>query len=98
VIIEEPIDPRDTEWEIDDPAYRVYFSRQSIAPSEVPQEHMGYACHEHRLSGVADVAEVLDWTQHRVQPDQTYVLYVEHRDAGRPGLLRLMGVDPTASR
>lgn len=96
MIIEEPIDPRDTEWEIDDPAYRVYFWRRTVAPSGVPREHVG--CHEHRLTGVVDVAEVLDWARRTARPDETFVLYVEHRDAGRPGLLRLMGVDPSVAK
>jgi hypothetical protein len=96
-VIIEGIDPRDTQWEIDDPAYRVYFWRQPIAPPGVPQEHVMFHCDEHRLSGAADVGEVLDWARSTARTDQTFTLYVEHRDGERPGLLRLMGVDPTIS-
>lgn len=96
-MIIEGIDPRDTEWEIDDPVYRVYFWQQPIALPGMSQEDVMYLCDEHRLSGAADVGEVLDWARSAARPDQTFTLYVEHRDAGRPGLLRLMGVDPTGS-
>jgi hypothetical protein len=91
----EIVDPRDTEWEGDHPVYRVYLWHQPAAPPGVAQEMMMFHCTEYRLSEVADLAEVLDWVRETVRADQTFTLYVEHRDAGRPGLIQLMGDDPT---
>ncbi len=51
-------------------------------------------CDEYRLTHVVDVEEVLDWARNRARPDQRFVIYVEQRDAGRSGLVRLLGVDP----
>jgi hypothetical protein len=92
----ESIDPRDTEWEVEGPVYRVYFWHQPRAPRGVPHERMGFHSHEYRLSGAVDVREVLDWAQTTARPDQTFTLYVEHRHGDLPGLIHLMGVDPTA--
>ena len=50
-------------------------------------------CDEYRLTDVVDVEEVLDWARNRARPDR-FVIYVEQRDAGRSGLVRLLGVDP----
>lgn len=53
----EPVDPRDTFWEKDDPAYRVCFwHRQSDRPMA------GWVSDEWRISNV-DVAEVLAWAE-----------------------------------
>jgi hypothetical protein len=49
------------------------------------------------LRDAADVEEVLDWARDRVRPDQTFVLYVEQRDAQRSGLVRLLGTDPNSA-
>ena len=95
VVIVEGIDPRDTEWEIDNPIYRVYFWHQPPAPPGAAQERMMVHCDEYRLSDAVDVAEVLAWAQDRSRPDQTFTLYVEHRNADRFGLIQLMGTDPT---
>jgi len=53
-------------------------------------------CTEYRLGDVVDLAEVLDWVRVTARSDQTYTLYVEHRDAEGLGLVRLMGEDPTS--
>jgi len=89
------IDPRDTEWEVEGPAYRVYFWHQQLAPAGIPQERMGFQSVEYRLSGAIDVGEVLEWARATAGPNQTFTLYVEHRHGDSPGLIHLMGVDPT---
>ena len=60
-MIVEGIDPRDTEWELEGPVYRVYFWHQPPAPIGASQEHMMFHSDECRLSEAADVGEVLDW-------------------------------------
>jgi len=54
-----------------------------------------YHCDEYRLSDAADVGEVLDWARTTARPEQTFTLYVEHQDADGPGLIKLIGIDPT---
>lgn len=94
-MIIEGVDPRDAEWEVESPVYRVYLWHQPPAPPGVAQEQVMFHCTEYRLSEVIDVAEVLDWVRVTARPDQTYTLYVEHRHANSLGLIRLMGEDPT---
>ncbi len=96
-MIVEGVDPRDTQWEVDWPVYRVYFWHQPPAPAGVPHEHAMWHCHEYRLSDVADVEEVLDWARNKARSDQTFVIYAEQRDAQRSGLVRLFGVDPNSA-
>jgi hypothetical protein len=92
----EGVDPRDTRWEQDRPVYRVYLWHQPAAPEGVAQEQVMWHCHEHRLSDAEDVHEVLAWIAATIRDDQTYTLYVEHRDRdGEPGLVMLAGTDPT---
>ncbi len=93
----DPVDPRDAEWEVDEPAYRVYFWRQPVAPAGVRQEHMGYEFEEYRLSGADDVHEVLAWAAEHAQLARSFTLYVEHRREERIGLIKLAGLDPTQS-
>lgn len=94
-MIVEGIDPRDTEWEVERPVYRVYFWRQPLAPAGVPQELVGFHSDEYRLSEAVDVGEALDWARTTARADQTFTLYVEHRHGDSPGLIHLMGIDPT---
>ena len=89
------VDPRDTQWEVDRPVYRVYFWHQPPAPAGVPEEHAGWHCDEYRLSDVTDVEQVLGWARTTARADQTFVLYLEQGDAERRGLVRLLGTDPT---
>ena len=96
-VIVEGVDPRDTPWHVDRPVYRVYFWHQPPAPAGVPQEHAMWHCDEYRLSDVADVEEVLDWARNKARWDQTFVIYVEQRDAQRSGLVRLLGVEPNST-
>jgi hypothetical protein len=96
-VIIEGVDPRDTQWEVDWPVYRVYFWHQPPAPAGVAQEHVMWHCDEYRLSDVANVEEVLDWARNKARSDQTFVIYVEQRDAERSGLVRVLGVDPSSA-
>ncbi len=100
-VIVDGVDPRDTQWEVDSPVYRVYFWHQPPAPAgvaqEVAQEHAGWYCDEYRLSDVADVEEVIDGARKKAQSDQSFVIYVEQRDGQRSGLARLLGVDPDSA-
>jgi hypothetical protein len=91
----EGVDPRDIEWEVDRPVYRVYFWHQPPAPPGVAQSKMGYHSDEYRLSGGEDVHEVLVWATASARPEQTFTLYVEHVQDGSPGLIQLAGKDPT---
>ncbi len=91
----EPLDPRDSEWTVERPTYRVFLWR----PLEVPRPAGGaraYQSRAYRLLGAADVPEVLRWADEVAAPEETFVVYLESSDAGRPGLLRLAGTDPTA--
>jgi hypothetical protein len=93
-VIIDRVDPRDTQWEIDWPVYRVYYWYQPPAPPGVAQEHAMWHCDEYRLSDAIDVEEVLGWARNTARSDQTFVVYVEQRGAQRSGLVRLWGVDP----
>lgn len=95
-MIIERADPCDVEWEVKQPVYRVYFWHQQPAPPGVPQEHMGYECDPHRLTGASDVHEVLRWASHTARPEQSFTLYVEHENGERGRWLsHLAGIDPT---
>jgi hypothetical protein len=89
-----PIDPVDTTWEERIPAYRVYFwtvSGDGFAPIS----------EEWRLSGAADVHEVIAWAESE-RGGRTYELFVEQLTrretpdgwVDAPGLVRLAGVNP----
>lgn len=75
------IDPRDAEWEIPNPSYRVYFHDAKGASDE------------YEIEG-ADVTEVLAWAEAR-RDDRTFVLYA-CAPRGGLGLLRLHGREPNA--
>ena len=83
-----PVDPRDTRWEVDAPAYRVYFWQQSPG-SAGP----GWASEEWEITG-ADVGEILGWASQDTQHRQ-YTLYACCTCNGERGLIRLLGHDPT---
>jgi hypothetical protein len=74
------IDPRDQRWEVDTPAYRVYF-HDARGTSD-----------EYELTG-ADVTEVLAWAEAE-RRGRTYVAYVCATSRDGLGLLRLAGADP----
>lgn len=96
-MIIEGVDPRDITWEDDRPVYRVYFWHQPPAPSGADQARAMWHCDEYRLTEAADVEEVLGWARNTARSDQTFTLYVEHRDAHQSGLVRLVGADPSSA-
>jgi hypothetical protein len=73
------VDPRDQEWEVKDPKYRVYYFDAKGASDE------------YEVTG-ADVSEVLDWAE-RQRGDRTFAIYACVPQDGL-GLLRLRGRDP----
>jgi hypothetical protein len=97
-MIAEGADPRDVSWEVEQPSYRVYIWHQPPAPSEVSKEQVGYRCDEYRLRDASDIGDVLDWAHRTARPEQTFSLYVEHRDSDGLGLIQLAGTNPTVSR
>jgi hypothetical protein len=91
-----PVDPRDTAWEVDTPAYRVYFwSLPPRPPPSSSEEGMGWFSDEYEVED-ADVTVVLEWANSRASPGQTFRLYALVHCNGTPGLVRLAGTDPTA--
>jgi hypothetical protein len=82
-----PVDPRDTEWEVSSPAYRVYFWRQRSG---------GYESEEFQLEGATEVGEVLGWAEERAEA-RTFTVYAVVDALGERGLVQLAGIDPTAS-
>jgi len=95
VVETEGVDPRDVTWELDQPVYRVYFWGRGMAPPEVPEHLVGYYCRENRVLDAVDVHEVIDWARGAAKPNETFTLYVEHRDSDGLGLIQLAGTDPT---
>ncbi|MGH2808254.1 MAG: hypothetical protein ACRDKT_13375 [Actinomycetota bacterium] len=80
-----PIDPRDTEIQIDFPTYRVYFwERQN------PHPDSGYISYEYEIDEVADVHEVVRWAEAN-SGVRTFTLYIVVDKT----LIRLAGDDPT---
>ena len=73
------VDPRDAQWEIPQPKYRVYFHDAKGAAEEHEVEN-------------ADVTDVLAWAEAR-KGNRTFVLYARVSRDGL-GLLRLAGRDP----
>lgn len=89
------VDPRDVTWEDEQPVYRVYFWGRSKAPADVPPEHVGYYCREHRVLDADDIHEVITWANHAAVGGENYTLFVERQESGETGLIRLAGTDPT---
>ena len=88
-----PVDPRDTRWEVDHPAYRVYFWHY-----EQPRDpHGGWVSDEWQIED-ADVDEVLNWARDNAD-GRRFVVYarVVCGQLGEPGLIRLLGTDPSTS-
>ncbi len=83
------IDPRDTCWEIEDPAYRVYFWSQGGAQGAIR------ASEEWQLTDASDVRAVLSWAAENSNHRQ-FVVYVSARTDDGLGLIRLLGADPSA--
>lgn len=86
----EGVDPRDIEWELDCPVYRVYFWSQPAGGAAPAMYH----AEEHRITGARDVHDVIAWATDKSRPDQVFTLYVEHTAHGSRGLIRLGGEGP----
>jgi hypothetical protein len=80
-----PVDPRDTRWEVWNPAFRVYFWRSLGG---------GWMSREFEISG-GDVVEVLAWAADHAEDDETYTVHCVVDGADGTGLVRLAGTDPT---
>ncbi|RBY88311.1 hypothetical protein DQ240_05645 [Blastococcus sp. TF02A-26] len=79
---------------MDDPVYRVYFwSGPSAEPGSDGVLVVPY-CEEWRLTGAADVHEVLAWANGPEARGRVFELFVESSH-GELGLLRLAGTSPT---
>jgi hypothetical protein len=85
----QPVDPRDTGWEIDHPAYRVCFWQQRDSGVDA-----SWASEEWQVDD-ADIHDVLAWADADTSR-RAYTLYVCSTCDGTPGLIRLYGRDPTA--
>ena len=85
-----PVDPRDTRWEVDQPAYRVYFWE----PQRPEDPHSMWVSDEWEI-GDADVDEVLNWARGNAA-GRRFVVYarIDTARPGEPGLVRLLGTDP----
>ena len=83
------VDPRDTGWEEDFPAYRVYFF---IDPGPGSR---GWTSDEYEISQAPDVRTVMEWADEQAD-GRSYILYALVRSGHPPssGLLTLMGHDP----
>jgi hypothetical protein len=89
------VDPRDTTWEVDEPAYRVYFWRPVPQPIGSPS---GFASEEFEVTG-SDVESVIAWAEATAGSERTYALYALVRcREGELGLARLAGADPLRRR
>ncbi|MFH8411293.1 hypothetical protein ACH4FX_42005 [Streptomyces sp. NPDC018019] len=90
------VDPRDITWEDEEPVFRVYFWKKTWE-SEHPDEPDTYESIEWEVSE-ADVKEVISWADAYARREgiDMYTFYLRASDArGRPGLIKLFGVDPT---
>jgi hypothetical protein len=84
------VDPRDTHWEVDQPAYRVYFWHQ---PHPENPNSMWFS--DEWEIGDADVDEVLNWARDNAA-GRRFVVYVRVDAAEERGLVRLLGTDPAS--
>ncbi|HVF52362.1 MAG TPA: hypothetical protein VNC78_02020 [Actinomycetota bacterium] len=83
-----PVDPRDTEIEVDSPIYRVFFwERQSDQP------YSGFKSDEYEIAEARDVHEMTQWAEANAG-DRTFTVYVVVDKT----LVRLSGRDPTAEQ
>ena len=91
----EASDPRQTGFEVGEPAYHVHFWSQPTAPAAARQEEVMWHCEEWRLSEAGDVEEVLAWAEANAG-GRHVVVWAEVRCGDELGLVRLLGRDPGA--
>lgn len=89
------VDPRDTQWEQPDPAFRVYFWDRSPAPAEVDGSNVLTRSEEWRVAGAKDVHQVSAWATGPAGRGRPFELFVEARNGESPGLIRLAGTGMT---
>jgi hypothetical protein len=77
----EAVDERTGNWEVDFPAYRVYFFSADGATDT------------YRVVEARDVHQVFDWADAQAR-GRRYIVYVEVEHAREIGLLQLAGGDP----
>jgi hypothetical protein len=83
------IDPRDSRWEVDRPAYRIHFWRKQAGHIE-----SGWSSDEWEIDD-ADIDAVLRWTDQQAD-GRVFTLYAIVTDHDGVGLIRLLGHDPTS--
>lgn len=81
----QPVDPRDVEWDIDRPAYRVYFFDTTDG---------GFVSDEYEITAASDVDQVLAWARSEAR-GRPFVAYVMYQGGESLGAIRLAGADPT---
>ena len=81
-----PVDPRDQQWELWHPRYRVCFWK--------PVSSTGWESREFEVSG-GDIFEVLDWARGSARDGETFAVFAVVGDAEGLGVVRLTGDDPT---
>jgi hypothetical protein len=86
-----PVDPRDTQWEQPDPAFRVYFWDRPPASAEVDSSDVMSRSEEWRLAAAKDVRQVLAWAAGPAGRGRPFELFVEGQNNESPGLIRLVG-------
>lgn len=88
----QPVDPRDSRWQDDNPIFRVTFWTVHDDARGQP----AYASAEYQITGEGvDVREVLSWAREMGNGSSATVIYVLVRDADdQPGLVRISGHEP----
>jgi hypothetical protein len=89
------VDPRDTRWEIDEPAFRVYFWQAPVRNEAGLQVGM-WVSDEYEVTG-ADILEVISWAYRHAGAHLSFVVYVLVPSDDGPGLVRIHGTDPTSA-
>jgi hypothetical protein len=71
------IDPRDVDWEITAPVFRVEFWSQGADRDHVPREKQALRCDTYRLTGASDVRDVMAWARDQSVDATRTAIYVE---------------------
>lgn len=88
------VDPRDIQWEVDDPRFRVHIWTRCAADGDPATT--GFRADEYEIDG-ADVDKVLSWAHERAEAQGgTFGLYLLVTGERAPGMVRLAGADPTS--
>ena len=82
------VDERDTRWESEFPAYRVYFWENSSGPPH------GWSSYPYELTDVHNVQQVLAWADANAR-GRTYQVFAVAGSEADVGLLHLCGSTPT---